>query len=98
MLDSIAVNASKAGISLADGLGLHSVETKFGANPNIILAKVTPEMTVGAGTEPFYLVFGEHYFFDGEVIFGNLNQVYPMRVLGDAKTEGTNVLYKVELN
>ena len=60
--------------------------------------KVTPEMTVGAGTEPFYLVFGEHYFFDGEVIFGNLNQVYPMRVLGDAKTEGTNVLYKVELN
>ena len=45
MLDSIAVNASKAGISLADGLGLHSVETKFGANPNIILAKVTPEMT-----------------------------------------------------
>lgn len=59
--------------------------------------KVTPEMTVGAGTEPFYLVFGEHYFFDGEVIFGNLNQVYPMRVLGDAKTEGTNVLYRVEL-
>ena len=40
MLDSIAVNASKAGISLADGLGLHSVETKFGANPNIILAKI----------------------------------------------------------
>lgn len=52
---------------------------------------------IGAGTEPFYLVFGEHYFFDGEVIFGNLNQVYPMRILGDAKLEGTNVLYKVEL-
>ena len=53
--------------------------------------------TVGAGTEPFYLVFGEHYFFDGEVIFGNLNQVYPMRILGDAKLEGTHVIYKVEL-
>ncbi len=53
---------------------------------------------VGVGTAPFYLVFGEHYFFDGEVIFGNLNQVYPMRILGDAKFEGTRVVYKVELN
>lgn len=53
--------------------------------------------TVGAGTEPFYLVFAEHYFFDGEVIFGNLNQVYPMRILGDAKLEGTRNVYKVEL-
>ena len=53
---------------------------------------------IGAGTEPFYLVFGEHYFFDGEVIFGNLNQVYPMRILGDAVNEGTRVVYKVELD
>lgn len=53
---------------------------------------------VGAATEPFYLVFGEHYFFDGEVIFGNLNQIYPIRILGDAKLEGTRVIYKVELN
>ena len=52
---------------------------------------------VGAGTEPFYLVFGEHWFFDGEVIFGNLNQVYPIRVLGDARTEGTRYIYKCEL-
>lgn len=59
---------------------------------------VGPNDTVGEGTEPFYLVFGEHYFFDGEVIFGNLNQVYPFRILGDAKLEGTRVVYKVELN
>lgn len=52
---------------------------------------------VGSGTEPFYLVFPEVYFFDGEVIFGNLNQVYPMRVLGDPKMEGTDAVYKVEL-
>lgn len=52
---------------------------------------------VGSGTEPFYLVFAEHYFFDGEVIFGNLNQVYPFRILGDAKLEGTRNVYKVEL-
>lgn len=34
---------------------------------------------------------------DGEVIFGNLNQVYPFRVLGDARMEGTNAVYRVEL-
>lgn len=57
----------------------------------------TEEM-IGAGTEPFYLVFGEDWFADGEVIFGNLNQVYPIRILGDARLEGTNAVYKVELN
>ena len=52
---------------------------------------------VGIGTSPFYLVFAEDWFADGEVIVGNLNQVYPMRVLGDARFEGTNAVYKVEL-
>lgn len=52
---------------------------------------------IGAGTEPFYLVFAEDWFADGEVIFGNLNQVYPFRILGDARMEGTNAVYKVEL-
>lgn len=52
---------------------------------------------IGSGVEPFYLVFGEDWFADGEVIFGNLNQVYPMRVLGEARMEGTNAVYKVEL-
>ncbi len=52
---------------------------------------------VGVGTEPFYLVFAENYFANGEIIFGNLNQVYPIRVLGNAVEEGTNYRYKVEL-
>lgn len=34
---------------------------------------------------------------NGEVIVGNLNQVYPFRVLGDVRMEGTNAVYKVEL-
>lgn len=51
---------------------------------------------VGAGTAPFYLVFPEDWFADGEVIVGNLNQVYPVRILGDARMEGTNAVYKVE--
>ena len=52
---------------------------------------------VGAGTAPFYLVFPEDWFADGEVIVGNLNQVYPFRILGEARMEGTNAVYKVEL-
>lgn len=57
----------------------------------------TTGANVGTGTEPFYLVFGEDWFFDGEVIFGNLNQVYPIRILGDARMEGTKAVYKAEL-
>lgn len=53
--------------------------------------------TAGANYERFYLVFGEEYFFDGEVLHGNLNEVYPMRVIGEPKKEGTNALYLVEL-
>lgn len=55
------------------------------------------EEMIGSGTEPFYLVFAEDWFADGEVIFGNLNQVYPIRILGDPRMEGTNAVYKVEL-
>ena len=55
------------------------------------------EDNAGIGTCPFYLVFAEDWFADGEVLFGNLNEVYPMRVLGDPRSEGTNFVYKVEL-
>lgn len=63
-------------------------------NGNIVTSAST---NVGAGTAPFYLVFGEDWFADGEVIVGHLNQVYPFRILGDARMEGTNAVYKVEL-
>ena len=52
---------------------------------------------VGAGTAPFYLVFPEDWFADGEYIVGNLNEVYQFRILGDARMEGTKAVYKVEL-
>lgn len=51
---------------------------------------------MGANREPFYLLFGEDWFGDGEVIFGNLNQVYPIRILGEGRNEGTCTLYKCE--
>lgn len=52
---------------------------------------------VGAGTAPFYLVFGKDWFADGEYIVGNLNELYQFRILGDARMEGTNATYCVEL-
>ena len=60
---------------------------------------VTSESTgnVGAGTAPFYLVFAEDWFARGEYIVGELNEVYQFRVLDDAKMQGTNAVYKVEL-
>ena len=47
---------------------------------------------VGAGTAPFYLVFAEDWFADGEFLVGNLNEIYQFRVLGDARMEGTNAV------
>lgn len=32
-----------------------------------------------------------------EYIVGNLNELYQFRILGDARMEGTNAVYKVEL-
>ena len=52
---------------------------------------------VGVGTAPFYLVFAEDWFADGEVIAGELNEAYPFRVIGEPYTEGTNYVYKVDL-
>ena len=65
-------------------------------NENGVKVEDDSHMT-GAGTAPFYLVFAEDWFNDGEVIVGDLNEVYPMRILGDARMEGSNAVYKVEL-
>ena len=51
----------------------------------------------GVGGEPFFVVFPEDWFADGNVIVGELNEVYPLRILGEARMEGTNACYKVEL-
>lgn len=51
----------------------------------------------GVNGEPFYLIFAEDWFADGEVLAGPYNEAYPLRVLGDAIMEGTDAKYKVEL-
>lgn len=52
---------------------------------------------VGAGGAQFYLVFPEDWFADQEIIVGHLNEKYQIRILGDARMEGTNAVYRVEL-
>lgn len=59
---------------------------------------ITENGTAGKGGEHFFLVFAEHWFFDGEEIFGEKNQVYPMLIKGKPKHEGTNYVYEVELS
>lgn len=51
---------------------------------------------VGVNGEIFYLVFGEDYFPKGVIIVGELNEVYPIRVLESGRSEGTNTVYKVQ--
>ena len=51
----------------------------------------------GVGKEPFFVVFPEDWFADGNVIVGHKNEAYPLRILGEARMEGTNAVYKVQL-
>lgn len=52
---------------------------------------------LGVAGVPFYLVFPEDWFADGNVIVGEKNEIYPFRILGEGRPEGTNTAYKVEL-
>ena len=52
---------------------------------------------VGAGRATFELVFEQAWFFNGEIVVGELNEAYPIRILGDARYEGTDAVYTVEL-
>ena len=56
----------------------------------------TDTANVGVGYEPFYLVFNVDWFALGEVIWGNLNEAYPIIVKEMGKAEGTNTVYLCE--
>jgi len=51
---------------------------------------------VGENGSTFELVFPEQWFFKGEVIVGEKNEVYPVRVLDDGIAEGSNMVYLCE--
>lgn len=54
------------------------------------------EDNVGVGYEPFYLIFDDDLFFKGEVLWGLMNEVYPVIVKEDPVQEGTRTKYFVE--
>lgn len=58
---------------------------------------VNSNKMVGAGTAPFYLVFGTDWFFESETIGGRYNEQYPLQVMGDGREEGSNYVYTVTL-
>ena len=58
---------------------------------------VAGDDNVGVNGEPFCVVFEEDLFADGAVIVGELNEIYPLRILGEGRREGTNIVYQVEL-
>lgn len=60
-------------------------------------AVIGAEDTAGAGNEEFYLVFGEDWFFNQEIIHGRYNEKYPLLIKGNPRYEGTNVVYTVQL-
>ena len=51
---------------------------------------------VGIAGAPFYLVFSEDWFADGEIVVGEKNEIYQMRILAEPRAEGSNYVYKVE--
>ncbi len=59
---------------------------------------ITTADMAGVNGRPFYVVFPEDWFANGEVIVGELNEAYPLRVLEAGRPEGTNAVYRVELN
>lgn len=60
-------------------------------------AAVTDSDTnIGEGGTTFELVFPEQWFFKGEVIVGEKNEVYPIRVLDDGIAEGNTWVYTCE--
>lgn len=68
------------------------VEARIGAS---VITAAT--FNVGAGGSSFKLIFSEDWFADGDVIVGEKNEVYPLRILGEASFEGTHAVYTVEL-
>lgn len=55
------------------------------------------DVGVGAGRAKFYLTFAERAFSDVNLIVGEKNEIYPIRILEEPEVVGTNYVYLVEL-
>ncbi len=52
---------------------------------------------IGEGSSTFELVFPEQWFFKGEIVTGEKNEIYPIRLLDDGVPEGNNMVYQAEM-
>ena len=55
------------------------------------------DSNVGEGGQEFELTFDENAFFKGEIIVGDKNEVYPIRVLNDGYASGSQYVYTCEI-
>jgi len=72
------------------------VEARYEDGTVVSATSAATKGNVGKDGKHFFLVFDEWYFFKGEQIMGNLNQVYPIRLPNDPKMEGTRYVYEAE--
>ncbi len=79
------------------GSARRNIALVFARDENGVDITASTNSMVGANVSHFFLGFAEDWFHDGEVIVGNLNEIYPMRIIGNAKPEGSNYVYEVEL-
>jgi len=54
------------------------------------------DSNIGEGGTTFELAFPEQWFFKGEIIVGEKNEVYPIRVIDDGQAEGSLYVYTCE--
>jgi len=52
---------------------------------------------IGVNKQLFELVFAEEWFFDGEILWGELNEAYELRVMGPVQKRNTEYVYTVQL-
>jgi hypothetical protein len=78
------IGSSRRNISLKEARFKNSVVTDSDTN-------------IGEGGARFELVFGEQFFFKGEIIVGEKNELYPIRVLDDGVPEGDDMVHLCEI-
>lgn len=57
---------------------------------------LSTDFNIGEGRTTFELAFPEQWFFKGEIITGEKNEVYPIRVIDDGVPEGNLYVYTCE--
>lgn len=100
---SLEEKLDEYGIKYVDSLNDFYYEVIASSKRNVQLIEATYQGSVitadtkqvCAGGSTAELVFGEDYFFEGEVIVGEKNEKYPLRVL-KVEPRGDNVAYTVE--